>query len=217
MRNYFLTFCVLVILLCFQKITFASCAVKPTVAVATKEASVIFVGTVTKIAPAQTASASYPLYPPNSRKKAEWEKTLWNVDIVTFSVSEAFKGVDSETIEVATGADGFAGYKFKGGTWLKEGQTYLVYAYKRQPASKEIPKELAEEINEFNGKVSPIESSVCTRTVNTNFASEELEQVRNIFPNAKRFSIQADVQQINGREAETTTFFQRLLSFFGLA
>ncbi len=214
MRNYFLTFCVLIILLSFQKVTLASCGVKPTVAVATKEAGMIFVGTVTKIAPAQTASASYPL----NRKKVVWEKTLWNVDVVTFSVSEAFKGVDSETIDVATGADGFAGYKFEGGTWLKEGQTYLVYAYKREPlTSEEIPKKLVEEINEFNSKVSPITSNVCTRTINTKSASEELEQVRKIFPNAKRFDNQSDAQQVIGREAETATFFQRLLSFFGLA
>jgi hypothetical protein len=218
MKNYFLTFCVFIILLSFQKVAFASCGVTPSIANAAKEANVIFVGTVTKTVPAQTASASYPLYPPNSRKKAEWEKTLWNVDVVTFSVSEAFKGVDSETIDVATGADGFAGYKFEGGTWLKEGQTYLVYAYKREPlSSKEIPKKLVEEINEFNSKVSPITSSVCTRTVNTNFASEELEQIRKMFPKAKRFSTQANAQQINGREAETATFWQRLLSFFGLA
>ncbi len=214
MRNYFLTFCVLIILLSFQEIAFASCGVKPSVAVATKEASVIFVGTVTKIAPAQTASASYPF----NRKKVEWEKTLWNVDVVTFSVSEVFKGMDSETIDVATGADGFAGYKFEGGTWLKEEQTYLVYAYKREPlTSKEIPKKLVEEINEFNSKVSPITLSVCTRTISTDYVAEELEQVRKMFPEAKRFSNQADAQQINGREAETATFLSRLLSFFGLA
>ena len=213
MRNYFLTFWVIIILLSFQKVTFASCGVKPSVAVATRQASVIFVGTVTKIAPAQTARVSYPF----NRKKVEWEKTLWNVDVVTFSVSEAFKGVDSETIDVATGADGFAGYKFEGGTWLKEGQTYLVYAYKREPlTSKEIAKKLTEEINEFNSKVSPITSSVCTRTTSINYTAVELEQVRKIFPNAKRFSTQTDAQPVIGREAETATFFQRLLSFLGL-
>ncbi|MCA1625506.1 MAG: hypothetical protein LC768_12180 [Acidobacteria bacterium] len=205
MKSYFLTLCAFIILLSFQKVAFASCGVKPSIVDATKQASVIFVGTVTKIVPAQTASASYPLYPPSSRKKAGWQKTLWNVDGVTFSVSEAFKGVESETIDVATGADGFAGYKFEGGTWLKEGQTYLVYAYKREAASKEIPKKLAEEINEFNSKVSPIESSVCTRTINIDYAAEELAQVRKIFPNAKRFSTQADAQQFNGREGETAT------------
>lgn len=108
------------------------------------------------------------------------------VDLVTFSVSEALKGVLSERIEIATSADGDAGYKFEGGTWLKEGQTYLVYAYKRQLAgailddlteenydtavaselraiNKAFPKKLGAEINEFNSKVSTYGASICGR------------------------------------------------------
>jgi hypothetical protein len=212
MRKIFLTICALVILFSLQKVTLASCSVKSSISVAAKEANVIFIGTVKKIESAQTAGAALPIL----KKNPKWEMYLEKVDVVTFSVSEAFKGVDSETIDVATGADGFAGYKFEGETWLKEGQTYLVYGYKREPANGEIPKKLAAEINEINSKVSPIWSSVCTRTVSINFASEELEQIRKIFPEAKRFSIQADAQQINGREAETASFLSRLLRFFGL-
>ena len=173
-------------------------------------------------------------------KKPKWEKDFGKVDLVTFSVSEAFKGVSSETIEVATSAEGDAGYTFEGGTWLKEGQTYLVYAYKRESQDaipddlteenydkeiaaelraihKSFPKKLAAEINEFNSKISPYSAGVCGRTTHISNATEELEQIRKKFPGAKRFSTQADAQQFNGREAETATFFQRLLSFFGLA
>lgn len=218
MRFFLLTFCLFIILPSFQRVAFASCSVKPTVAVAAKKSSVIFVGTVTKIVSAQTASASYPIYPLNGRKLSEWEKTLWNVDVVTFSVTEAFKGLESETIDIATGADGFAGYKFEGGTWLKEGQSYLVYGYKREPlTSKEIPKKLIDEINEFNSNVSRIESNVCTRTVNTNFAEEELEQIRGIFPESKHFTDQTNLQQINEEKVVTTTFWQQLFYFFGFA
>lgn len=235
MRNYTLAVFILAAWLLFSNVAFASCADKPTIEDAAKGASVIFVGTVTKITSAKTASASYSIM----AKKPKWERYDERVDVVTFSVSEAFKGVANETIDIATGADGFAGYKFEGGTWLKAGQTYLVYVYKRLPAdtvpnlneedydkgiaaelraiNKAFPKKLAAEINEFNSKISPYESNVCMRTTNISNATEELKQIRKIFPEAKHFSTQADNQQINEREAETGTFFQRLFSFFGLA
>ena len=236
MKNYFLTIFILFALLLLPKAAFASCAVKPLVESEAKSASVVFVGTVTKITPAQIASASYSIM----AKKPKWEKDFGKVDLVTFSVSEAFKGVSSETIEVATSAEGDAGYTFEGGTWLKEGQTYLVYAYKLESPDaipddlteekydkeiaaelraihKSFPKKLAAEINEFNSKISPYSAGVCGRTTHINNAAEELEQIRKKFPEAKRFSTQADAQQINGREAETATFLSKLLSFFGLA
>ncbi len=130
MKNYFLTIFILIALLLLPKPAFASCMVKPSVEDEAKRASLIFVGTATKITPAQIASAGYPM----NRKKIQWEKYFHKTDVVTFMVSEAFKGVLNDTIEIATSADGDAGYKFEGGTWLKEGQTYLIYAYKREPA-----------------------------------------------------------------------------------
>ena len=235
MKNYFLTIFILIALLLLPKATLASCMVKPSVEDEAKRANLVFVGTVTKITPAQIASAGYPL----NGKKVKWEKYLHKTDVATFAVSEAFKGVSSETIEIATSADGDAGYKFEGGAWLKEGQTYLIYAYKREPAGtvdddlteenygdvaaelrkiqESFPKKLAAEINEFNSKISSYSAGVCGRTTHISNATEELEQIRKMFPEAKRFSTQADAQQIIGREGETATFFQRLLSFFGLA
>lgn len=235
MRNYFLTIFIFITLLLLPKAIFASCMVKPSVEDEAKRASLVFIGTATKITPAQIASAGYPM----NRKKIKWEKYFHNTDLVIFTVSEAFKGVSVETIEIATSADGNAGYKFEGGTWLKEGQTYLVYAYKREPAGsvdddlteeiygdvaaelriiqESFPKKLAAEINEFNSKITPYSVGICGRTAHISNVTEELEQIRKMFPKAKRFNIQADAQQYIGREAETATFFSRLLAWLGLA
>ena len=200
MKIHFLAVFILIVLLSLPQTSFASCAVKPSVDDAARGASLIFVGTVTKITPAQIASASYSIL----AKKPKWEMDVGKVDLVAFSVSEAFKGVSSETIEIATSVDGDAGYKFEGSTWLKVGQPYLVYAYERAPAGtiptdltkenygdvaaellaihKAFPKKLAAEINEFNSKISPYHAHVCGRTTHISDAAEELEQIRKIFP-----------------------------------
>jgi hypothetical protein len=234
MKTYLFTIFFVIASLLIPKAAFASCAKKSSVEDSAKQASVIFIGTVTKINRAEIARAVYSFAP-----KAKWERRDENVDVVTFSVREAFKGVTSETIDITTATDGFAGYKFEGGTWLKEGQTYLVYADKRLPAGvapdfkdedygkevaadframhKAFPKKLAAEINEFNNRISPYESSICTRSVHINSANEDLEQLRKMFPSAKQFSTQTDTQEVNLTATETTTFLSRLLSFLGLA
>jgi hypothetical protein len=213
MKNYFLTAFILFTLLLLPKAAFASCMVQPSVEDEAKRASLVFIGTATKITPAQFASARYQMF----RPKIKWEKYFEKTDVVTFTVSKVFKGETNETIEIMTSAEGDAGYTFEGDTWLKMGQTYLVYAYKGEPAGNKIPKKLATEINEFNSKISPYGAGVCGRTTEISHATEDLKQLRKMFPEAKRFSTQADAQQVIGREAETATFFQRLLSFFGLA
>lgn len=177
-----------------------SCGVKPSVEAAAKSASVVFIGTVTGITSAEKAGATYSIMD----KYPKWQKRVEKVDLVTFSVKESFKGVSTETIEITTGADGFAGYRFEGGTWLKIGQTYLVYTHTRTPAGyrpqdlseenygKDIAKELraihrsfppmlALEINEFNKNISPLEANVCGRTANVVDAAEEIDQIRRIF------------------------------------
>lgn len=235
MKNYSLVIFILTTLLWLPSVAFASCYGKPSVEDEAKRANLVFVGTVTKSTPAQIASAGYPL----NGKKVRWEKYFHKTDVVTFAVSEAFKGVSSETIEIATSADGDAGYKFEGGTWLKEGQTYLIYAYKREPAGtvdddlteenygdvaaelrkiqESFPKKLAAEINEFNSKISSYSAGVCGRTIHISNATEELEQIRKMFPEAKRFSTQADTQPVIRHEVENASLFSRLLAWFGLA
>lgn len=199
MKNY-LSAVVVLIMMSLANAAFASCPVKPSIEDAAKDAAVIFIGTVAKITPAQIAGASYSV----PAEKPEWQLEMEKIDHVTFSVREAFKGVSSETIDIATGADGFAGYKFEGGTWLKEGQMYLVYAYRRELAGTvpghlteenygkiaaelraihmAFPKKLAAEINDFNSKLSPYDANVCGRTTPFSNAAEEVERIRKLFP-----------------------------------
>jgi hypothetical protein len=234
MKSFIFPFVLLMILL-FPKVAFGSCSVTPSVEDEAKEADLIFAGTVTKLTPAQLASAGYPL----NRKKVKWEKHFFKTDIALFTVTELFKGDLGETAEIATSADGEAGYKFEGGTWLKVGQTYLVYSRKRQLAGtvdddlteenygavaaelkkiqESFPKTLAAEINEFNSKVSPFSAGVCGRTKHVSGATEELRQLRVIFPNAKRLSVEGDTRKIGAPEAETGTFLSWFLSLFGFA
>jgi len=187
-----------------------SCMVKPSVEVAAKESALIFIGKVTKITPDQLASASYPL----NGKKAKWDKYFYKTDIATFDVIQAFKGVEGNTIDIATSADGDAGYKFEGGTWMKVGETYLVYAYERKPAGtvdtdwtgysrsvarelkqmqESFPKKLAAEINEINSRLTPYSTSICGRTAKVSEIGEELDELYRIFPNIKREPLRQSV------------------------
>ncbi len=187
--------------------------VKPTVEAAARESALVFVGKVTKITPAQLASAS-----PLNRKKARWEKYFSRTDIATFEVTQVFKGVLNNTVEIATSADGDAGYKFEGGSWLKEGESYLVYAHRIQPAGtvdtdwtgydkgvarelkkiqESFPKELAAEINEINSKLTPYSASICGRTQRVNESKEELDELYRIFPNTKRINQSASEPRLS--------------------
>lgn len=218
MKNYLLTAFIVIVLLLLPKAAFASCIVPLSVKESANGANLVFVGTVTKITPAQIATATYSIM----AKKPKWEKRFERVELVTFSVSEAFKGVSSETIEIVTSANGDAGFKFEGGTWLKEGLTYLVYAYKRELAGtipndlteenydkavaaqlramhKAFPKQLAAEINEFNSKISLYFAGICGRTTNINNKTEELEQIRKMFPEAQRFATQTNAKSFSSR------------------
>ncbi len=181
----------------------ASCAVKPSVRAAAEESALVFIGKVTKITPAQLASAGYPV----TVREKRWKKYLYKTDIATFEVTQAFKGVEGQTIDIATSADGDAGYKFEGGTWLKVGESYVVYAEKRKLAGtvdtdwtgydesiarelkkiqETFPADLAAEINEINSKITPYSAGVCGRTIDVNESKEELDELFRIFPNTKK-------------------------------
>lgn len=221
MNRYLLAGLALIMALSLPGQALASCAAKPSVKDAAQGASVVFVGRVTKIVRARVAGASYTVL----EEKPKWQKKFDDVDLVTFSVSEAFKGVSGATIDIATSADGAAGYRLEGGTWLKEGQTYLVYAYRRWEAGtipddltkknygavaadlraihKAFPKELATEINEFNSKLSPYDATICGRTTHISNAARELGQLRKLFPKAKRFDTRAAARQLAYPDAPT--------------
>src|SRR6187549_3822258 len=101
MRNFSLAVFIITALLSTNA-SFASCPVKSSAEDSAKSSCVVFVGTVTKITPAQIAKAAYSIM----AKKPKWERYDEKVDVVTFLVSEAFKGVSSKTIDITTGSDG---------------------------------------------------------------------------------------------------------------
>lgn len=208
-------FCVAIFASMFLSEVFASCMVKPSIEKEAKSSAVVFVGKVLEITPAQLASAGYPV----NEKKTAWKKYFYKTDVVTFQVTEVFKGEVSESIEIATSADGDAGYKFDGGTWLKVGQSYLVYASERRLAGtvdtdwtgydkgvarelkamqESFPKELAAEINEFNSKVTKLTAGVCGRTHSVEGAEAEIGELRRLFPEAKRFAVRNELHEIHG-------------------
>jgi hypothetical protein len=224
----FLTVFTLLILLISSDVS-ASCMVKPSVEVAARESVLVFTGKVTKITPAQLASADHLL----KGKKSTWEKHFYKTDIVSFDVTEIFKGTPGETIEIATSADGDAGYKFEGGTWLREGESYFVYANERRPAGtvdtdwtgygkavarelkkiqESFPKELAAEINDFNSKLTPYSADICGRTRTVNESKEDLDELHRIFPNTKRLRPSANDAQVFNLEMMILAIVQRILA-----
>lgn len=213
----------------FSSETFGSCAVKPSVKAAAEASNLVFVGKVTKITSAQLVSASYPL----RGKKASWEKYFYKTDIASFKVTQVFKGDLGETVEIATSADGDAGYKFEGGTWLKEGETYLVYAYKRKLAgtvdtdwtgySKDVarelkqmqesfPRTLAAEINEINSKLTPYSTGICGRTGKVGQEKEELDELHRIFPQTDRMKTNSEEPRHSMVEMVVLTMMQMIFA-----
>ncbi|HEX8736554.1 MAG TPA: hypothetical protein VF721_14585 [Pyrinomonadaceae bacterium] len=231
MKLYILSAFFLTVLLSAPNFSIASCMAKRSVKKEAEASALIFIGRATKITPARIAEGRRA-----SGKNLKWEKYFRNTDLVTFTVIEAFKGVSTETIEIPTSAEGDAGYKFEGGTWLREGQTYLIYASKIIPAGtvdedlkddnysaavraefrkiqKSFPKNLAAEINEFNARFSPYYASVCGRTNNIEQAAEDLPQLREMFPEAKKFN----GSTILIENAPPVSLWQQIINFFGLA
>jgi hypothetical protein len=78
---------------------------------------------------------------------------------VRFSVTRAFKGVESETIQIRTRENSAAcGYRFV------EGQTYLVYAYGEEGdlrvglcSRTRLVEEAAEDVTELGAGVTPVD------------------------------------------------------------
>ena len=195
MKGKLLAICLIPAWLLFPRVGVASCAVTPSPAEELKRSAVVFLGKAVKIAPAKVAYARR--LAPSGLK---WEKAFTETDLVTFEVVDMFKGTSTNMIEIATSTEGDAGYTFGGGTWLREGMTYLVYAYKRRlegtvdndwtgyskgvaaelrRIQRSVPKDLAAEVNEFNSLISPYYASICGRTKSIDQVSDELQQLRN--------------------------------------
>lgn len=227
MKIYLITALFSIVLLLMPDGAFASCMAKSSVRTEAEGASVIFIGTVKKTTPAQAAGAMFS----GMDAKYNWQISFQKIDEAEFLVKEGFKGVGDNKIKITTSAEGDAGYKFDGGTWLKEGETYLVYAFQAEKAGeipkdlpesllkayKAFPKDLAKQINEFNSKISAFGATVCGRTIHINGAAEEIEQIRKMFPDAKQFNNETDIQKKAELNNQTVSFWQRFLAFFGAA
>lgn len=83
-------------------------------------------------------------------------KFIFQQNLVRFAVSEKFRGISGDSVEIITGrGGGDCGYKFE------VGQSYLVYAYK-------------------NPKTGKLGTGICTRTQLLSKAGEDLEYFRSL-------------------------------------
>jgi hypothetical protein len=146
-------------------------------------ADVVFVGKVIKVTSVKKASVALVMYPNNQ----VWKKFAREMQSVTLEVAEAFKGVSGETIEVTTDvySPGSCGVQFK------EGESYLVYAHKRQPLLSDdeakLPQEtwtqeirLKAEADKFNGSLLWLSTNICWRTERLHLREEEVGKIRQI-------------------------------------
>jgi hypothetical protein len=228
MKTFCLSILIFISLLCSSKTAVASCSARQSVKKEAETVALIFIGKAIKITPSQFAVGERI-----SSRLLKWEKRFMKTDVVTFKVIESFKGATDETVDIATSVEGDANYTFEGGTWLTEGQTYLVYANKIMPAGtvdkddkdyspaanaefrriqKAFPKDLAAEINEYNGKITKFYAGVCGRTAGIEGAAEEVREIRVMFPQSKTYNSSAN--EFSGNQP--VSIWQRLLNLFGL-
>jgi len=166
-----------------------SCVPAPSPDKAFRSVPSVFIGTVTKITPAERAIAVMPLSGDGAGK---WEQMVESVWIVSLNIQDTFKGVRNSTIELVTNSDSAAcGYDFE------VGQSYLVYAYERADAGQRyagegLSRKLIQSVDNFNRGLSLMETSYCTRTANVKDADGEINQIRKLSkrqkPNGRRRS-----------------------------
>lgn len=107
----------------------------------------VFTGQVTEIADVPAKSATVDM----SRLRDSFPKRT-----IRFAVSEAFRGISGDSVEVMTGrGGGDCGYNFE------KGQNYLVYAYK-------------------NLETGELGTGICSRTALLSRATEDLEYFRGL-------------------------------------
>ena len=99
-----------------------SCGKNPPVAVALKDASSVFVGTVQSVRPVCVASYGLPL----GSGCREWQLYTTDAQIVEFAVSTSFKGDGVATVSLLADSPRSSCYFA-----FDIGATYLVYAYTR--------------------------------------------------------------------------------------
>lgn len=156
-----------------------------------RDAKVVFVGKVTKIARIKTASVGLVIKESGSLdvlKVPYWEKSTDDERVVTLEISETFKGTTDSTVSILTSAYNGGGTC---GVSFKMGESYLVYAYERQPLlssdqanlprnlwTKEI--ELKASADQFNARLPALETNICARTGHLRWSREEIEEIRRV-------------------------------------
>ena len=186
--------CVLTFVLGFTQTVHACLCGISSVEGAFAGSEVVFVGKVVKITPVKEASVGLLMKESGTLeflKTPRWEKSVYKARSVTLEVVEAFKGVTTQTIDVLTSVyDGGATC----GVNFRLGQSYLVYAHKRQSSlsndEAKLPKEswtqdirLKAEADKFNEKLPPLSTGICSRTEHLRWVRDEIDKVRQMAKN----------------------------------
>lgn len=191
LKNALVTTCVLAFVVGFTQTVQACLCGISSVESAFAGSEVVFVGKVVKITPVKEATIGLLMKESGTLellKTPRWEKSVYKARSVTFEVVEAFKGVTTQTIDVLTSVyDGGATC----GVNFRLGESYLVYAHKRQPLLSDdeakLPKKswteeirLKAEAYKFNKKLPPLSTGICSRSEHLRWVRDEVDKVRQL-------------------------------------
>src|SRR5215831_173915 len=152
------------------------------------DAKLVFAGKVTTVAAGKEARVTYRFLTTSVSGRLEflnevlWEKSVEPVQIVTLEITDPFKGMAGETVDVTTAVYNGGGTC---GVDFKVNETYLVYAYERrreltaEPSNvpgarwtKEI--KLKSQADKFNQRLPLLVTNVCVRTERMQWAGEDV-------------------------------------------
>ncbi|HYX29987.1 MAG TPA: hypothetical protein VE863_15705 [Pyrinomonadaceae bacterium] len=184
------------LLFCQAQTAFGCMCSDVSVEQAFKESTAVFVGKVLKITQDKEASVVFAVRDCcKSGKKSEsrWEKSVYKVQRVTLQVTESFKGLPAETVEIVSAIYNGGGTC---GVLFKVGESYLVYATKRQSLTEywqQVPSfrqeisnnfslvmGLCSEADKFNERLPSLNTGICLRTTHIRWATEDLERIRKL-------------------------------------
>lgn len=193
MRNNFVFICIIVILFCFSQSAIA-CSV-PYTGSAFASADAVFVGKVTNVVTSQAATVDVVSYKSGkllNKSDWYWEKSVYKVLSASIEVSEMFKGISTKTIEVYTPV--FDDYRKDYTVPYKEGESFLVYAYKRRTLlsyfehsfSHWQKPEVITEADKFNEQLPLFATTICGGTFHikhSSYGESEIKKVRSFAKN----------------------------------
>jgi hypothetical protein len=152
---------------------------------------IVFIGKVTKIKHAKEASVGLLMKESGTLellKEPRWEKSTYGARIVSFEISEAFKGTTNQTLDLVTSV---YDHGATCGVNFKTGETYLVYASDRRrelsPDQANVPKDqwtkeiqLKAAADQFNEALPALTTSICDRTRHIRWAKNDVDAIRRI-------------------------------------